>query len=171
MVALEGTMRVLVTAASKHGATSDIANAIAEELTAAGIEATVASPESVGSVEGYGGVVVGSGVYAGHWLKPAKQFVDRHATALASRPVWLFSSGPLGEPLKPDEDPVDAAPIVTRLGARSHHVFGGRLDRTQLSLGERAIVALVRASDGDYRPWDEIRAWSAGIAHDLVTAQ
>ena len=164
-------MRILITAASKHGATSDIVTAIAEELAAAGIDVSVASPESVESVAGYDGVVVGSGIYAGHWLKTARQFVDRHATALASRPVWLFSSGPLGEPLKPDEDPIDAAPIVARLGARSHHVFGGRLDRSQLSLGERAVVALVRAPDGDYRPWDEIRAWSAGIARDLVTTR
>ncbi len=33
----------------------------------------------------------------GHWLKPAKQFVERHAAALDKRPVWLFSSGPIGE--------------------------------------------------------------------------
>lgn len=164
-------MRVLVTAASKHGATSEIATTIAEELTAAGIEATVALPESVGSVEDYDGVVLGSGIYAGHWLEPAKDFVDRHATALASRPVWLFSSGPVGEPLKPVGEPADAAPIVTRLGARDHRVFGGRLDRTKLRLSERAIVALVRAPDGDYRPWDEVRAWSAEIAHALVTSR
>ena len=67
-------MRVLVTAASKHAATSDSATAIAEELSAAGIETTVASPESVGSLEGYDGVVLGSGVYAGRWLGSAKDF-------------------------------------------------------------------------------------------------
>jgi menaquinone-dependent protoporphyrinogen oxidase len=164
-------MRVLVTAASRHAATSDIATAIAEELSAAGIETTVGPPESVESLEDYDGVVLGSGVYAGHWLDSAKEFVDRNATALATLPVWLFSSGPLGEPLKPDGEPADAAQIATRLGARSHHVFGGRLDRNHLSLGERAIVGLVRAPDGDYRPWDEIRAWSARIAQDLVASR
>jgi menaquinone-dependent protoporphyrinogen oxidase len=164
-------MRVLVTAASKHAATSGIATAIAEGLRAAGLEATVASPESVESLDGYDGVILGSGVYAGRWLGSAKEFVDRYATALASLPVWLFSSGPLGEPLKPDGEPADAAPIATRLGARSHHVFGGRLDRNHLSLGERAIVGLVRAPDGDFRPWDEIRAWSAGIAQDLAASR
>jgi menaquinone-dependent protoporphyrinogen oxidase len=164
-------MRVLVTAASKHAATSEIATAIAEDLSAAGIETTVASPESVGSLEGYDGVVLGSGVYAGRWLGSAKEFVDRNATALAAMPVWLFSSGPLGEPLKPEGEPADAAPIAARLGARSHHVFGGRLDRNHLSLGERAIVGLVRAPDGDYRPWDEIRAWSSGIAQDLTASR
>ena len=140
-------------------------------FSAAGIETTVASPESVESLEGYDGVIPGSGVYAGRWLGSAKEFVDRNSTALASLPIWLFSSGPVGEPLKPDGEPADAAPIATRLGARSHHVLGGRLDRNHLSLAERAIVGLVRAPDGDYRPWDEIRAWSAGIAQDLTASR
>jgi menaquinone-dependent protoporphyrinogen oxidase len=161
-------MRVLVTAASRHGATSDIANAIAEGLTAAGIETTVASPETVDSLEGYSGVVLGSGVYAGHWLDSAKDFVERNASGLNARPVWLFSSGPLGDPLKPDAEPVDAAPILARVAGRSHRVFGGRLDRGQLRFGERAIVAVVRAPDGDYRPWDDIHAWSAEIADELL---
>jgi len=163
-------MRVLVTAASKHGATFDIATAIGEELFRFGIDAAVEPLEKVDSVDGYDAVVIGSGVYAGRWLDEAKEFVDRHATALALRPLWVFSSGPLGEPLKPEEDPVDADAIAQRLGARSHRTFGGRLDHSHLGLAERAIVRLVRAPDGDYRPWDEIRSWSADIARDFLAA-
>ena len=128
-------MRVLVTAASKHGATFEIATAIGEELSRAGIDARVEPLEDVLSLDEYDGVVVGSGIYAGHWVGAAKEFVDQHATELALRPLWLFSSGPIGDPLKPEEDPVDAAPTATRLGARAHRVFGGRLDRTRLGLG------------------------------------
>lgn len=160
-------MRVLVTAASRHGATLGVARAIGAELVRAGIDARVEPLEDVQSVDECDGVVVGSGIYAGHWLGAARDFVDQYATDLALRPLWLFSSGPLGHPLKPEEEPVDAAPIATRLGARGHRVFGGRLDRSQLGLGERAIVRLVRAPDGDYRPWDEIRSWSAEIAREL----
>jgi len=160
-------MRVLVTAASRHGATFEIATAIGEELARAGIDARVEPLEGVRSLDEYDGVVVGSGIYAGHWLGAAKEFVDQHATDLALRPLWLFSSGPIGDPLKPEEDPADAAPTATRLGARAHRVFGGRLDRARLGLGERAIVGLVRAPEGDFRPLDEIRSWSAEIARDL----
>jgi menaquinone-dependent protoporphyrinogen oxidase len=98
-------MRVLVTAASKYGATAEIAAAIAESLAGHGLEATVLSPEEVKGVDGYDAVVVGSAVYAGHWLKPARELVERHAGVLAGRPVWLFSSGPVGDPPKPEEDP------------------------------------------------------------------
>jgi menaquinone-dependent protoporphyrinogen oxidase len=163
-------MRVLVAAASKHGATLEIATVIGEELARAGIDARVEPLEDVRSVDDYDGVVVGSGIYAGHWLGAAKEFVDQHATDLALRPLWLFSSGPLGDPLKPEEDPVDPASIATRLGARGQRVFGGRLDRSHLGFGERAIVGLVRAPEGDFRPWDEIRSWSAEIARELQTA-
>jgi hypothetical protein len=70
-----------------------------------GLEATVLPPEQVEGVDGYAAVVLGSAVYAGHWLKPARELVERHAGDLADRPVWLFSSGPVGDPPKPDEDP------------------------------------------------------------------
>jgi hypothetical protein len=34
-------------------------------------------------------------------------------------------------------------------------------------MGERAIAAVVRAPDGDFRPWDEVMDWAAGIARTL----
>ena len=94
-------MRVLVTAATKYGATTEIAAAIAEVLGDHGLEATVFPPDQVEGVDGYDAVVVGSAVYAGHWLKPARELVDRLDSELAKRPVWLFSSGPVGDPPSP----------------------------------------------------------------------
>lgn len=90
-------MRVLVTAASKHGATAEIAVAIAQSIEETGHHAVVARPEEVLSIEGYEAVVLGSAVYAGHWLEESRGFVKRHRAALAELPVWLFSSGPIGD--------------------------------------------------------------------------
>jgi menaquinone-dependent protoporphyrinogen oxidase len=90
-------MKVLVTAATKHRATAEIAAAIGEGLGGEhGLDATVVPPEQVVTVAGYDAVVLGSAVCAGHWLAPAKELVDRAAGALAGKPVWLFSSGPVG---------------------------------------------------------------------------
>ena len=160
-------MRVLVTATSKHGATAEIARAVGEALREAHLEADVLAPEEVDGLEGYDAVVLGSAVYMGRWLDPAKRFVDRNRRVLATRPVWLFSSGPLGDPPKPTDEAVDVAGLREATGARDHRIFSGRLARSDLSLAEKAIVMAFRAPEGDFRSWDEIRAWATAIAHTL----
>jgi menaquinone-dependent protoporphyrinogen oxidase len=165
----EATMKILVTAASKHGATAEIATAIAEELEGQGHHPHLAAPERVTSLDGYGAVVLGSAVYAGRWREEARDLVDRLGAELEERPVWLFSSGPLGQPPKPDEDPVDAEAMVSATGAHAHRVFAGRLDRDLLGFAEKAIVVALRAPEGDFRDWDEIRGWAVEIASALTT--
>ncbi len=161
-------MRVLVTAATRHGSTDEIAMTIARVLGDLGLDATVIAPDRVESLEPYEAVVLGSGVYLGRWLEPARSFVEHHAADLAARRVWLFSSGPIGEPLSPDSEPLDVGPIRELIGARDHRDFAGRLERHELGLGERAIVAIVHAPDGDFRAWPEIETWAAGIAAELM---
>ena len=161
-------MRVLVTAASKHGSTSDIAQAIRTALTAHQIEADVRSIENVLTLDGYDAVVLGSAIYMGHWLDPAKRFVERLGPDLRKRPVWLFSSGPLGDPAKPEAPPADAAAMLEATGAREHVVFSGSLDKHRLGLAERAVAAAVKAPEGDFRPWDKIDAWAGEIATGLA---
>jgi menaquinone-dependent protoporphyrinogen oxidase len=160
-------MRVLVTAASKHGATAEIAEAIAGELASGGLEVATPPVGDVPSLEGFDAVVLGSAVYAGHWLPPATEFARRHTEALRGMPVWLFSSGPVGNPPKPEEPPVDTASMMDAAGAVEHLVFPGRLDRRRLGFGEKAIVLALRAPEGDFRDWDAVRAWARGIAEEL----
>ena len=160
-------MNVLVAAASDHGATAEIASAIGEALGERGLVVTVVPVEGVESVDGYDAFVIGSAVYAGHWLKRARDFVERHAHALSVRPVWIFSSGPIGDPPKPKEEAVDVLPLATAVQARSHRVFGGKLDRSTLGFAERAIATALRAPEGDFRDFAEIRGWALGIAESL----
>ena len=89
-------MRVLVTYASKHGATQGIAERIGEQLAAAGLRVEVLSCEQADDVSSYDAFVVGSALYMFRWLKPAMKFVNRRRAVLAARPLWLFSSGPVG---------------------------------------------------------------------------
>jgi len=161
-------MRVLVSAASRHGATSEIADAIGRTLAGAGMEVDVVPPDRVASLDGYDAVVLGSGVYMGRWLEPARTFAHRRTRELAARPLWLFSSGPIGTPPKPDEDPADVPEIAAECRAREHRRFPGRIERSRLGLGERAMASLVRARDGDDRPWTDIEAWAGEIARALT---
>jgi menaquinone-dependent protoporphyrinogen oxidase len=160
-------MKVLVCAATKYGATGEIAKAVADVLAEKGLEVTVIPPEQAGAIEQFDAVVLGSAVYMGQWMKPAREVVDRSAAALAARPVWLFSSGPVGEPAKPAENPVDVSKILQSTKARDHRVFTGRLVRKHLSFPDRAMASAIRAAEGDFRNWAEIRAWAAGIASAL----
>jgi menaquinone-dependent protoporphyrinogen oxidase len=160
-------MKVLVGAASKHGSTEEIARAVGDALAERGLDVTVKPIEWITGVEGYDAVVLGSGVYAGRWLPAAKEFVGRNGAELRARDVWLFSSGPIGDPPKPDEVPADAAPMIAATGARDHRLLAGKLERKSLSFVERAMVKAFRAPYGDFRDWDAIRTWAEGIGSEL----
>jgi len=95
----------------------------------------------------YDAVVLVSAVYMGRWMKPARRFAEHNATALAARPVWLFSRGPLGpaDRLAPEGEPADTAELMKLTGARNHRVFAGRLERDRLGLAEKAATRAVHA--------------------------
>lgn len=158
-------MAVLVACASRHGATTGIAEEIANTLRSLGHEATVAAVEDVDDVSGYEAVVLGSAVYYGHWLTPATEFVLRHEAALREKPVWLFSSGPLG--VQPSEEPTLIAELRQTIQPRDHHVFPGALDRRRLGVTERLAASAVRAPEGDFRDWHGVDAWAEAIARRL----
>ncbi len=164
-------MRVLVITASKYGATQEIGETVAEELRRGGHEASAADAKDQGATDiaAHDAVVIGSAVYAGHWIDSAKRLVQDHSEDLRSRPVWLFSSGPVGEPPKPAEDPADAEPMIEATGAIEHRVFSGKLDRSELRFADRAIAAALRAPEGDFRDFDEIREWASRISETLHT--
>ena len=164
-------MRVLVTAASRYGSTAEIAGVIGEVLAASGLDVVLREPAEVDSVAEFDAVVLGSAVYAGRWLEPARKIVDRMAAELTTRDVWLFSSGPLGDPPKPDAESPEVAVLVSRTAAHDHRVFPGRLAKSDLSLPERLLVAALRAPEGDFRPWDEIRTWASEISGVLAARQ
>ena len=167
--------RVLVSAASRHGATAEIAQAIGQALSQQGLAVAVIAPGDVRSLDGYDAMIIGSAVYMGHWLDPAKDLVNRFHDALADRPVWLFSSGPVGKPSgklarSMDQDPVDLPGMLEATHARDHRRFAGKLDRKVLSLPQRVSLLVFRGLNGDFRDWAGIRHWAEGIAREVALA-
>ena len=161
-------MNILVAVASRHGSTHEIAEAIAEELRATGHAVDVRKGDEVAGVEMYDAAIVGSAIYAGSWLPEARSFTERHRPALAKLPVWLFSSGPLGaENPQPQDDPQQLAAPMDGVAVRGHRVFVGKLDKRELGLSERLIARVVKAPEGDFREWEEIRAWAREIGAAL----
>jgi menaquinone-dependent protoporphyrinogen oxidase len=163
--------KVLVAYASKRGSTAEIARSVAETLRAAGLDVDCAETGDVAGVEGYDAVVLGSAVYMKRWRGDAKRFLRRNRKALAQRPFWIFSSGPVGEP-KPDADeswnePRKIVAQAEQLGARGHVVFGGRVPAEPHGPIEKAMVESTPPEHRDKRDWDEIRAWAERVAADL----
>jgi menaquinone-dependent protoporphyrinogen oxidase len=161
-------MTVLVAYASKHGSTSGIAEAIAGALVDHDVKAEAKSVDTVEDLGPYEAVVLGSAVYAGSWMKDAVWFAERHGTDLARMPVWLFSSGPLGDDVKDHEEQPRQLPELRRtIAPRDHRVFFGALDTSVLGFAERMIAKAVKAPTGDFRDWDAIRGWAEQIAEEL----
>jgi menaquinone-dependent protoporphyrinogen oxidase len=159
-------MRVLVVTASRHGATEEIGEAIARRLAVHGLDARTREASEADGLERYDAVVLGSAVYMGRWLAPAREFAESHESDLRERLVWVFSSGPIDG--KPDGAPQDETEIARKIEARGHRVFEGRLDKGRLHLGERAVAGLVRSPDGDFRDWDAVDSWADEIAAELA---
>jgi menaquinone-dependent protoporphyrinogen oxidase len=165
-------MKILVAVASRHGSTHEIADALARELGTAGHTVDVRAVETSPTVEGYDAAVIGSAIYMGSWLPHAVQFVDRNQAQLATMPVWLFSSGPLGlEDPEPKSEAAHLDQLMGRTGARGHRTFVGKLDKAELGYGERLIVRAVRAPTGDFRDWAAITRWAAEITEGLTLAR
>jgi menaquinone-dependent protoporphyrinogen oxidase len=162
-------MAILVTYASKHGTTQEIAERITFTLRRQGKTAEMQPIHSVESLAGYEAVVIGSAIYYGSWLKEAAEFVRHHLDALSKYPVWIFSVGPLGAEVKDtEEQPKELAEFRSSLPLRGHQLFFGALNRNQLSFAERMVVKAVRAPEGDFRDWKAVEDWAATIARELA---
>lgn len=159
-------MKILVTASGRYGSTQEIAESIGEIIANHGHDVSVIPSSEVETVDGFEVVMLGGAVYAGQWLRDGRELIKRVGDNLADLPLYIFSSGPIGESMKKEPPPL-MIEILEPLRARDHAIFGGKLDRTHLFIGDKAIAQSLSAEDGDYRDWDEITAWAEKVTADL----
>jgi menaquinone-dependent protoporphyrinogen oxidase len=169
-------MNVLVVYASRLGSTGAIARRIAIRLGAHGLRTTTAPVGDAPDVSSFDAVVIGTALYAGHVLKEARHFVEANREALAGRPVWVFSSGPVGDTAARSKPvvPGDVAELARSIQARDRVTFAGSfsrraVDRADLSRMER-VAARRLVPEGDWRDWPAIETWADGVATELVGA-
>lgn len=168
--------KILVTYASKYGATKEIAEKIGEVLHQAGSQVDVLPVGSIQNLNPYQVVVFGSAIYVGNWPKEAVTFLRANEQGLADRSFWLFSSGPSGE-----GDPVELVegkrvpeamkPVVDRIQPRDVKIFHGNINLEKINFIEKwAVKNVVKKPFGDFRDWDSIISWTTTIANSVKTA-
>jgi menaquinone-dependent protoporphyrinogen oxidase len=165
--------KILVTHASKYGATEEIAEKIGEVLRKAGLQVDVLPVNGNHNLSEYKSVIMGSAIYIGKWPKNAVAFLKGNLEILADRPVWLFSSGPTGK-----GDPVELVdgcrfpsglkPMIDRIKPRDVVVFHGFINPEKMNPIEKwAVKSVVKKPFGDFRDWESIINWTTSIAHAM----
>jgi len=161
-------MKALVVYGSKRGGTQGLAEMLADALTDLGLQVTVRpAADRNRDLDSFDLVVVGGALHANVWHKDARRFVHRSAGWLSGKPVWFFSSGPLGE------DAAEAAAVgpvgrvedlMRSVGARGHRTFGGRLAADAKGF---PAAAMAKRLAGDWRDPEEIRLWAKQIVSEI----
>ena len=164
---------ILVTYASKYGATKEIAEKIGEVLRQAGLQVDVLPVDGIRDLNPYQAIILGSAVYIGKWQKEAVKFLQDNENIMADRPVWLFSSGPTGDgdPVELLEGwhlPVELQPVADHIQPRDITVFHGYINPGKVNFIEKwAVKSVVKKPFGDFRDWHNIITWSTKIAEAL----
>lgn len=160
------TGKVLITYATRAGSTAEVAQAIAEVLRARseGENVDVAPVKEVKDLSPYRAVIVGSAIRMGSWLPEAVEFVTKNQAALAKVPTAFFLvSGYLKDDTPEMRAKVSAFldPVRAMVKPGKEGLFAGKMDYSKITFLDRLIAKMVKSVEGDWRNWDQIRAWAA----------
>ena len=164
---------VLVTYATRHGSTQEVAEAVAATLREWGSEVDIQPMRKLRTLAGYSAVVLGAPLYMFRWHKDARHFLARHREALTERPVAVFALGPFTtgdeEEWQGSREQLDKElaefPWLTPVALE---VFGGKFDPAKLRFPYNLFMRQVPAND--LRDWTTIRAWASNLNAKLQPA-
>ena len=163
------TPSVLVSFASRHGSTREVAETVALTLRERGLRVELAPATEVADVSSHDGVVLGSALYTGRVHRDARRFLKRHRAALSQLRLAVFAMGPR---TLDESDVAQSRTQLERELARvpeiqpvSIEIFGGVVDPAKLHFPFNRMPAT------DARDWDAIRNWADEIADLYAVAQ
>jgi menaquinone-dependent protoporphyrinogen oxidase len=160
--------RVLVVYGTGTGCTTGVAEQIGKSLTEKGVTVEVVAAKDAPAPTGYDAVFVGSGVRAGNWHGPVKEWVTAHAAALKEVPVAFFTAclTMANDPGKSDEVRAYTDELIRTTGVKPIDVglFAGWNEPKRFSFIERTILKMMKAPEGDFRDFATIGSWADATA-------
>jgi menaquinone-dependent protoporphyrinogen oxidase len=161
--------KILVTFASRFGATAGVAEAIGKTLAEHGAQVDVLPMTEVTDLAPYDAVVAGSAINGGAWLPDAMQFVRSHREELSRKPfaaflVCMTLSMKNGEQYR-SHIATWLDPVRALVKPASEGLFAGALDIRKIPsfsdrLKFRISVLFGFWTEGDHRDWNAIRTWA-----------
>jgi menaquinone-dependent protoporphyrinogen oxidase len=164
--------KILVTYASRFGATAGVAEAIGKTLAEHGAQVEVLPMKEVRDLSPYQAVVAGSAINGGAWLPEAMQFVQAHQAELRRKPfaaflVCMTLTIKNGEQYRSHVSSW-LEPVRALVKPVSEGLFAGVLDIGKIpSFSDRLKFRLSVLTgvwkEGDHRDWDAISAWATAL--------
>ena len=168
------TKRILVTYATRCGSTAEIANAVAEQMSAGRCTVDILPIKDVKDVRGYDAVVIGSAVRMGRLLSEARKRPAKWAADLAAIPTAYFCVSMTMQDDTPEsraEAQAFLQPLAEIREPVATGLFAGAIDHEQLSPLLRFFAKSAETlSECDHRDWNAIQAWADTTADVLLTA-
>ena len=148
-------MRTLVAYGSHYGTTKEAAELIADELRNQGDIVTVLDAGEHVDLGRFDMLVVGSGIYAGHFRHRVMKLLERIHKAGIEDKLHVFALGPVEDKQFPDaREQLEQIMRRAHLEDVPHELFGGAM------LAERLPFWLRRIESKDARDDDAVRAWA-----------
>lgn len=166
--------RILILYATIGGSTAEVAEQIG--TTIEDLEADVdviPITDTPDNLDGYDGIIIGSGIRAGRWLPQAVSFVKQHQATLRRVPTAYFVVClTMREDTPENRDEVMGYLDEVRETASPVDIglFAGKLDYDQLSFATRMLARAMRAPEGDFRDWPTIEDWARRAGLRLLRA-